>query len=170
MKTIGICAGSFDPITYGHIWMIEKSAQLVDKLFVAVGINPSKKYYFSTEERLNLIEESLKNNLKIEDFQKIKIIKLENQLLVNKAIELNATHLIRGIRDSKDFEYERQIQIVNTKIAPQIETVYFVTPPNLTEVSSSIVKSLVGYQGWESITQQYVDPIVINAFKLKLEA
>lgn len=168
MNTIGIFAGSFDPITFGHIWMIQKSIKLVDKLYVAVGVNPSKKYYFSNEERMLLVKESLRNNIDIDDFDRIEIIKLDNELLVNKARELKATHLIRGLRDGKDFEYERQIQIVNSKMAPEIETVYFVTPTNLTEVSSSIVKGLVGYVGWESIVSQYVDSIVVNTLKAKM--
>ena len=116
MKTIGICAGSFDPITFGHLWVIEKAAKLVDKLYVAVGVNPSKKYHFSTEERMLLTKETLRKKLDIDDFCRIEVIRLDNELLINKAQELKATHLIRGIRDSKDFEYERQLQIVNSKM------------------------------------------------------
>ncbi len=164
METIGICAGSFDPITNGHVWLIEKSAALVDKLYVAVGVNPSKKYTFNDTNRLGMVHDVLIGSLSQSLFSRIEVIELKNELLINKAIELNATHLVRGIRDTKDFEYERQVQLVNSKIAPHIESVFLITPPQLSEVSSSTVKGLVGYKGWEDIVKQYVHPVVFNAF------
>ena len=168
MEKIGVCAGSFDPTTNGHVWLIKKAVGLMDTLHVAIGANPLKKHTFSAEERMALLMESLADELPPEALSRIEPFFLGRELLIGRAQELKATHLVRGIRDVKDFEYERQIQLVNAKIAPEIETVFLITPPHLSEVSSSTVKGLVGFKGWESAVSGYVHPAVLAALQKKL--
>lgn len=167
MKKIGVCAGSFDPCTNGHIWLIQKAAALMDELHIAVGNNPGKKHSFDANERLSLLNAVLADSLPPEDLACCKTFVLSGELLINAACDLGATHLVRGIRDVKDFEYERQMAQVNSKIAPKIETVFLITPPHLSEVSSSTVKGLVGFRGWENAVAGYVHPAVMRAMKDK---
>lgn len=163
---IGIVAGSFDPITNGHVWMIEQAAKLVDKLYVVVGHNPAKKYTFSEEERTNLVRESLKDC----NFRNTEVIihVLGHGLLVHFAQSVSATHMIRGIRNAQDFQYENDIAFVNRKIAPEIQTILISSPPELTATSSSVVRSLVGFKDWEKIVGEYVNPCVVTAFRDKI--
>lgn len=172
MSKIGIVAGSFDPITLGHVWLIRKAAELLGKdgsLHIVVGVNPSKKYYFSSEGRLNQIWKVLGDTLPSSLFQSIVVESIDNELLINHARNIGASYIFRGIRNTEDFNYESQIQQVNRKINPSVETVFFIPPSNMSEVSSSTVKGLVGFNGWEQAIEQYVDPIIIEAFKVKLE-
>lgn len=171
MSKIGIVAGSFDPITLGHMWLIRKAAEVLGEdglLHIVVGVNPSKKYYFSTDERLAQINSVLFNTLPTSLYKMVKIAVIDNDLLINYARNVGASYIFRGIRNTEDFNYESQIQQVNRKINPNVETVFFIPPSAMTEVSSSTVKGLVGFNGWEQIVEQYVDPIIVDEFKKKL--
>ena len=171
MSKIGIVAGSFDPITDGHVWLIRASCGMIapdGKLHVVIGVNSAKKSYFTIEEREKQITEVLRNNLPVSLFQNIVIETIKDELLINHARKIGASYIFRGIRNTEDFNYESQIQAVNRKINSNVETVFFIPPPAMTEVSSSAVKGLVGFQGWENIVEQYVDAIIINEFKKKL--
>ena len=163
----GIVAGSFDPITNGHVWLIQQACTLLDKLYVVIGVNPSKKYYFSTEVRRQLVEETLAGSLTPEQYGKVEIVYLENDLLINFATQVGVQYIVRGIRDTADFAYESQLRLVNRKINPAIETLFLIPPVELTEVSSSTVKGLVGFNGWETVVAQYVSPVVMRAFGAK---
>ena len=165
--TTGIVAGSFDPITHGHTWLIREACNLLERLYVVVGINPSKKYYFSSEQRRHLVEATLKSSLSEEQFAKVEVVYLENDLLINFATSIGADYIVRGIRNSEDFNYESQLRLVNRKINPSVETLFFIPPVELTEVSSSTVKGLVGFNGWEKIVSQYASPEVVSAFRDK---
>lgn len=165
-KTIGIIGGSFDPITKGHEYLISSAAALFDELHVIIGTNPVKRHHFSVDERKRMIDvcvSEIRNTVACD----IKIDVLENDLLINKATELNATNLVRGMRSIADFEYETQMSLVNRRINPNIGTIYIFPPPEFSEVSSSIVKGLVGFSGWENAVKQYVNPTVLDELTRK---
>lgn len=155
-----VYAGSFDPLTRGHLWMIEEGARLFDELIVAIGTNPAKAYTFSVEERLRMLRESLieKDGVSIDRF--------ENKFLVHYAKKAEATHILRGIRSEHDYSYERGMRYINGDLQPGIGTVFLMPPREIAEVSSSFVKGLVGPEGWEEVVRQYVsDPV----YKMILE-
>jgi pantetheine-phosphate adenylyltransferase len=160
-----IYAGSFDPITTGHAWVIEQGIELFDYLIIAIGVNPSKKSYFSADERVEMIE----NYLEVAGYEgNARVIKFENRFLVDVAIENGAHHILRGIRNSKDFEYELELQRFNDELRPMVKTVYVSPPPQLVGTSSSIVRGCVGIDGWESAIQRHTTQYVIDKFKERL--
>ena len=171
MSKIGVVAGSFDPITAGHVWLIGKAAELVGeggRLHVTMAVNPAKKYYFDTDTRMRLINTTLSNWLPMTMFNRIVVDVIDNELLINHARRINATHIFRGIRNAVDFNYEADIQQVNHKICSNIDTVFFIPPPDMSTISSSTVKGLVGFTGWEDVVEEYIHKSVIFAFKEKL--
>lgn len=109
----GIVAGSFDPITNGHTWLVRQALKVVKQLTVVVGINPSKKYMFSTKERVDIVSYVLLNSLGSEEFERVTVVPLEGQLLVNYARTIEADCLVRGIRNTVDFTYEAEILLIN---------------------------------------------------------
>lgn len=167
----GIVAGSFDPITKGHVWLIQRAAEMVGEngfVHVVMGVNPTKKYYFSATQREKQIRKVLSDVLPASAWCKIVIESIGNELLINYAKSINATHIFRGIRNTEDFNYEAQIQQVNRRINSKVETVFFIPPHEFTEVSSSTVKGLVGFNGWEDIVDNYIYDSIKQDFKEKL--
>ncbi|GAA5786256.1 phosphopantetheine adenylyltransferase [Chitiniphilus shinanonensis] len=146
----GVYAGSFDPVTNGHLWMIEHGTRLFDEMIVAIGENPDKRYTFSVEERVAMLRETTAHltNLRVEIF--------ENRFLVDYAREENADYILRGIREAADYEFERKMRYVNADLAPHIDTVFLMPPREIAEISSTMVKGLVGPGNWESVVCQYV--------------
>ena len=134
-RKIAIVPGSFDPITYGHIDIIKRSAQLFDEVIVAILVNPDKKYLFTLEEREEMINESIKdfNNVKVDSF---------SGLLVNYAKKVNSTVIVRGLRAVSDFEYEMQLTFMNKALDDNIETFYMMANKQYSFISSSIVKGV----------------------------
>jgi len=164
-KRIGIYAGSFDPITKGHIWVIEQGLQMFDFLYVAIGVNPSKNGYFTPTQRLDMIDEYLRRN----GFDSLaRVITFENRFLVHVAKELGAQTILRGIRNAKDFEYEIEIKNFNDNLVPEIQTVFVVPPPKLVGTSSSIIRGSVGLDGWEQAIQEHTTEYVTTQFKKRL--
>jgi len=156
-----VYAGSFDPITNGHLWMIEQGARLFDELVVAVGVNPEKRSTFPVSDRLAMLREctaSLKN-LRIESF--------ENQFLVRYAAAVGAKYILRGIRSEGDHEYERTMRHINSDLSPEIVTVFLIPPREIAEVSSSMVKGLIGPAGWQELVRKYVPPTVLQRLTKK---
>ena len=137
-RKIAIVPGSFDPITYGHIDIIKRSAQLFDEVIVAILVNPDKKYFFTLEEREEMINESIKdfNNVKVDSF---------SGLLVNYAKKVNSTVIVRGLRAVSDFEYEMQLTFMNKALDDNIETFYMMANKQYSFISSSIVKGVSGF-------------------------
>jgi pantetheine-phosphate adenylyltransferase len=159
-----VYAGSFDPITIGHLWMVREGAGLFDELIVAIGINPEKRATFTLEERLEMLRESLVGQ------PNISVTHFSNQFLVRYAASVNAQYILRGIRSEGDFDYERAIRQINSDLCPEITTVFLVPPREISEISSSMVKGLIGPEGWESIVQQYVPEGVFRHMIKKFQA
>ena len=153
-QRLGVYAGSFDPLTIGHLWMIEEGARLFERLIVAVGINPDKKQTFSVEERLVMLRESCRT------CRNISLASYSNLYLIDYAKSVGATHILRGIRSAGDYEYERNMRNINGDLDPKICTVFLMPPRGIAEVSSSMVKGLIGPAGWRKIVKKYVSPPV----------
>lgn len=164
MKSTAVYAGSFDPLTNGHLWIIKQAASLFSKLIVAVGTNPDKKYTFSHAERLRMIREAL------QDYPHVEIADFHNRYLVDFAKEHGATTMIRGIRSPQDYEYERVMRHINADMAPEITTIFLMPPRDIAELSSSMVKGLIGPIGWEEQVKRYVPENVFRLLKDLSEA
>lgn len=157
---IAVYAGSFDPVTNGHLWMIEAASKLFDKLIVTVGQNADKECAFSLNERLDLLREITKN------FSNVEVTSFDKEFLINYAKEMKANYIVRGIRNTLDYEYERTIRYVNSDLCSEIETVFLIPPRNYAEISSSLVKGLIGAKGWENVIKNYLPKA---AFELVLK-
>lgn len=137
---IAVCPGSFDPVTLGHMDIITRASKLFDKVIVLVSVNSSKKYSFTAEERVGMIEEVTKEleNVTVES---------DSGLLADYLKEKNATAIVKGLRAVTDFEYEFQMALTNKKLNPEAETVFLVTRSENMYLSSSIVKEIASYGG-----------------------
>ena len=153
-----VYAGSFDPITLGHLWMIEQGRALFDELVVAIGINPDKRYRFSLDDRLAMLRETTAS------FDNVRVASYENLFLVRYAEQVGAQFILRGIRNEQDYGYERGMRYVNAELDAGIRSVFLIPPRELVEVSSSFVKGLVGPAGWEGILEKYVPAAVYRRF------
>jgi pantetheine-phosphate adenylyltransferase len=151
---LAVYAGSFDPLTVGHLWMVEEGCRIFGKLHVAIGINPEKKYHFTLEERLEMLRGSTRR------FGNVTVGSFSNLYLVDYAQEIGATHILRGIRSQADYEFERTMRNINGDFRPSITTVFLMPPRDIAEVSSSMVKGLIGPTGWKRIVKRYVPEAV----------
>ena len=140
MSKIGIYPGSFDPITFGHLDIIQRSLNVVDTLIVAVSDNKSKNHFINIDDRLNLIEASIKN-LSPEDQKKIAIEKFDN-LLVHYVKAKKASVIIRGLRAVSDFEYEFLMTGMNRSIDNEIETIFLMSSEKYHFISSRFIKEI----------------------------
>ena len=156
-----VYAGSFDPITNGHLWMIKQSVELFGELIVAIGVNPEKKCTFSLEERLEVIDEVIWTELSA-SAEDIRIESFENEFLVNYARSVGAEYILRGIRSSEDYEFERGMRHINSDLQSGITTIFLMPPREISEISSSLVKDLMGPSGWEEIVKEYVPAAVYD--------
>ncbi len=154
-----VYAGSFDPITLGHQWIIEQAAPLFDQLVVAIGVNPDKRATFTVEERLRFIVETTSG------IATCAVAAFENKYLVDYADQIGAGYIIRGIRNESDFTFERAMRHINSDLRPEVLTVFLMPPRQLAELSSSMVKGMVGPEGWETVVQRSVSPSVFQALK-----
>ena len=156
MANIAVYAGSFDPPTNGHVWMIERGARLFERLVVAVALNPEKAYTFPLETRLRWLEDicSRHDNVEVADIQ--------NRFLAKYARDVGAGHILRGIRDEEDYRYERGMRYINSDLNPDLTTVFLMPPRQLGQVSSSFVKNMIGPEGWEPIVEGYVPATVFH--------
>jgi len=154
-----VYAGSFDPVTNGHMWMIREAARLFDHVVIAIGENFEKSYSFSVAERIEFL------NAATAGIKNIEVVSLSNEFLVNYAAKLGADYVIRGIRNSSDYEYEKSMRHINSDLNKNISTIFLLPPRNYAEVSSSMVKGLVGSQGWEEIVKNYVPEVVFDKLK-----
>src|SRR5215471_760793 len=106
-KRLAVYAGSFDPLTVGHLWMIEQGVALFDELVVAVGINPDKRYTFALEDRLKMLRESLR------PFRNLSVTSFSNSYLIDYAQQIGSCHILRGIRSESDYEFEWTMRNIN---------------------------------------------------------
>ena len=149
-----IYPGSFDPVTFGHIDMIERSAKIVDELVVAILVNRAKNPLFSVEERVSMLEEITGH------VQNIRIMSFKG-LLIDFAQEVDASIIVRGLRAVTDFEYELQIAQTNRIVNDRIDTVFLTTSLEYAYLSSTIVKEVASYGGDIShfVPEQLIDRI-----------
>lgn len=138
--TIAVCPGSFDPVTYGHLDIIHRAAEVFDKVIVAVLNNAAKMPLFSTQERVELLIEVTKDipNVEVDSFE---------DLLVNYIQKKNAHVIVKGLRAVSDFEYELQMASVNRKLSDKIETFFMMSNNEYSYLSSSIVKQIGMFGG-----------------------
>jgi len=139
MKT-AVFPGSFDPITLGHESIVRRALPLFDHIIIAIGINQDKTGYFPIEKRLEWIKTVFIDCPSV-------IVESYTGLTVDFCLQKNATHLIRGLRTSADFEFERSVAQVNNRLAPSIETVFLLTQPEFVMITSSIVREVHKYGG-----------------------
>lgn len=156
--TRAICPGSFDPVTNGHINIIERSARLFDEVLVLVSTNSSKKPAFSMEERVELLRKSTAH------FPNVRVEKLEG-LLADYAYRAGADTLIKGLRAVTDFEYEFQLALINKKLNPHLETLFMTTDPQYMYLSSSMVREVGAYGGDIS---EFVPPEILEEVQARL--
>ncbi len=142
---IAIYPGTFDPITYGHIDVIKKSLNVFDRIVVATTDNINKNYYFSIEERINIINNSLFKDLKFSK-KKIKVISFDD-LTIDLCKKYNANTIIRGLRAVSDFEYEFQLAGMNKKLNSKIETMFLMSDIENQIISSKFVKEIASLGG-----------------------
>ena len=154
-----VYAGSFDPLTNGHLWMVEQGLKLFDHLTVAIGINPDKTYTSGLDERLDILRASLPQS------DRLHFDHFENRYLVDYATEIDADYILRGIRSAPDYEYERGMRHMNAELNSGITTIFLMPPRELSELSSSMVKGLVGPEGWEEHVEKLVPTAVFEAMK-----
>ena len=142
---IAVYPGTFDPITYGHIDVIKKSLKIFDKLIIATTDNNDKNYYFSIDERIDIINNSLFKDLKFNRKQ-IKVISFSN-LTIELCKKYNASAIIRGLRAVSDFEYEFQLAGMNKKLNSKIETMFLMSDVENQIISSRFVKEIAQHNG-----------------------
>jgi pantetheine-phosphate adenylyltransferase len=139
-KKIAVCPGSFDPITHGHLDIVRRGLCVFDKVIIAVGHNPLKKDLFTTEEKLEMIKESVESNPRIE-------VDAFEGLLVDYIQNVGACAILRGLRVISDFELELQLALMNRRLCDKIETFFLMTDYNHLFVSSTIVKATAAAGG-----------------------
>ena len=145
MKNNALYPGTFDPITYGHIDVINKALKIVDKVIIAVSENSNKDYLFDINERLNIINNALFKDLKMKT-SKIKVISF-NSLTTDLCKKMNSKIILRGLRAVSDFEYEFQLAGMNRKLNNKIETVFLMSDVENQIISSRFVKEIIDLGG-----------------------
>jgi len=154
---IAIFPGSFDPITSGHIDLIQRALPLFDKIIVAIGQNTQKKYLFDLEERKSWIQQVVKQWDKVD-------VDVYNGLTVNYAKSVNANFLIRGLRNASDFDYEKTISQLNHIIGNGLETIFYISHPEFSHISSTIVREIIKGKG---DVNSFVPDIIYDDIKKK---
>jgi pantetheine-phosphate adenylyltransferase len=156
---VAIYPGSFDPITFGHMDIIDRASALFDKVIVAVAKSEAKNTLFSLEDRVKLAKTIYEDN------PKVKIVYFPRQITVDVAKDQGACAIIRGLRAVSDFEYEFQLATMNRSLAPDIESIFLTPKESLIYVSSSLIKEICDLKGDIS---KFVHPSVEQALKAKL--
>lgn len=143
MKRIALYAGSFDPPTNGHLWMIRRGAEMFDELVVTLAVNPDKRGFLPAERRLEALRSMVR------DLPNVRVASVANGFLVDYAEREGARFLLRGIRNTIDFEYEKIMARMNARMAATVQSVFLVPPGELEEISSSVVRGFLKEPGCE---------------------
>lgn len=157
MKRV-IYPGTFDPVTYGHIDIVKRAVDLFDEVFITVAINPSKQPLFTTQERVEMLRESLK------EFNNKVIIDSFDGLLVEHAKKVGAIAIVRGLRQISDFEFEFQMALMNRKLSGDITTIFLMPHERYTYLNSTVIRNLASLHADVS---SFVPPNVQEALKKK---
>jgi len=159
-KLIGFYPGSFDPVTNGHLDVIERACKLVDTLYIGVGVHHKKSALLNQADRKILLEQTAspigkRNNTKIiiDDFE---------GLMVQAARKLSATLIIRGLRDTTDYNYEMQMVGMNSQMAPDLQTIFVPSSPHVRHISATLVRQIAQMDGDIS---SFVPPLVLKALE-----
>lgn len=160
MKTTALYPGSFDPITNGHLDILERATRLFDKVVVTVAVNHRKEAVFSGDERVDLINTCIKDK---DWAEKVEVTQFTG-LLVDHAQKMNADTLVRGVRQISDFEYEFRMALTNKRLAPDVDTIFLMPDEEFTFISASIVKE-VAY--WGGDLTSFVPEVVAKALHAK---
>lgn len=152
---IAVFPGSFDPVTNAHVDIVERGQQLFDKIYVAIGVNQTKKGRFSVDERLAILREVFQANPRVEVVQ-------FTGLTVDLCRQVAAQYILRGMRNTVDFEYEQAIAGNNTVLAPGIETVFLISGSGLSHISSTIIREIMANNG---DIKQLVPEAVVKAYR-----
>lgn len=158
MKNIAVYAGTFDPITYGHVDLIERAARLFDKVIVAIAVGHHKKPMFTLDERVGLAREVLKDHATVE-------IHGFDGLLLDFAKEHHANVILRGLRTVTDFDYEFQLASMNRHLNPNIESMFLMPSENYMYIAASLVREIASLGGDVS---GFVPPLVVKALETKI--
>ena len=163
MKTLtGFYPGSFDPVTNGHLDVIERACRLVDTLYVGVGSQVGKKPLLSGADRIALLEQTIEP---IAARHRTSVLVMEFEgLMVHKARELDARLIIRGLRDTTDYNYEMQMVGMNAQMSPDLQTVFVPSSPHVRHISASLVRRIASMNGDVSA---FVPPLVLKALNKK---
>lgn len=133
---IAVFPGSFDPITIGHVQIVKRALPLFDKIIIAVGVNSQKKYLQTLDERLAGIDRVFKNEPKVE-------VDKHEGLTAHYCVKKDARYLLRGLRNASDFDYEKQLSQMNQIIGDGVETVFLISQPEFSHISSTLVREVI---------------------------
>lgn len=159
-----VYAGSFDPVTNGHMWVIKEAADLFDEVIIAVGRNPGKNYTYEENERVMLIEQSCKDA----GIENVRVLIVGTMLLADFADLHEANHVVKGIRNSMDLDYEKIQLRANGDLNKNLKTWFLIPPADLEYVSSSFVKSFIGYDNYQNKIGMYV-PAVVKGYMVECQ-
>ena len=154
MKKV-LYVGSFDPPTIGHEDIVKRILEIFDNCIIGVGCDPKKKYTFTQDERVNMLKHIFTDT-------GVKIVNYGKQLTCDFAKEIGVKVLVRGVRNSSDYEYEDTLAKANKEFNHKLETVFIPADPKLAIISSSFVKGIIGYENWIVRAKKMVHPYVLE--------
>ena len=164
MKRVAVYPGTFDPITFGHIDVIQKSLKIIDKLIVAISYSNQKEYLFTADERMEIVNKALFEDLKFSK-TKIKVV-IFNSLTTDLCKKYNSNIILRGLRAASDFEYEFQLAGMNRKLNNKIETIFLMSDFKNQVISSRLIKEIIELKG---DIKKFTTRSTINSLKKKYE-
>ena len=164
MKKTGVYPGTFDPITFGHLDVIQKSLKIVDQVIVAISDGDNKKYLFTIEERIKIVNKALFSDLKFKK-SKVKVISF-NSLTTDLCKKYKSNIILRGLRAVSDFEYEFQLAGMNRKLNKNIETIFLMSDVQNQIISSRLIKEIIELKG---DIKKFTTKSTINSLKKKYE-